>query len=234
MARLTLPLFPLQDAVLFPGMVLPLHIFEPRYIGMVTACLAGDRRFGVTLLAAGAEVGGPAEPTDIGTTAVIQEYRQVAENRYLLLAIGESRFRIARHWVEGELLHGELETFTDAPSELELGPLCVTLRQQATEHLELLSQTFGRPVPAPPLPDDAEPLSFLLSASLQADPVERQALLELTDTHERLQRLHDLLTEQTALLRERIAVQAEADKVIGGNGSIGHKHLDLDQLDRPD
>ena len=67
---LELPIFPL-GTVLFPGMPLPLHIFEERYKRMIGRCLDGDRAFGVTLLKSGREVGGPAIPHEVGTIARI-------------------------------------------------------------------------------------------------------------------------------------------------------------------
>ncbi|MCH8222137.1 MAG: LON peptidase substrate-binding domain-containing protein [Chloroflexi bacterium] len=70
----TLPIFPL-NTVLFPGAPLPLRIFEPRYREMLKRCLDGDRRFGVALIKSGPEVGGPAEPHDVGTVARIERVR---------------------------------------------------------------------------------------------------------------------------------------------------------------
>lgn len=88
-----LPLFPLP-VVLFPGAVMPLHIFEPRYRQMVARCLEYDRRFG--LLFHDADRMGPFERTTgrVGTVAEIGEFRILPDGRSLLLARGVERFRI--------------------------------------------------------------------------------------------------------------------------------------------
>ena len=65
-----LPLFPL-NTVLFPNMVLPLHVFEERYKLMINTCLAQDKPFGVVLIYSGTEAGGPAVPHSVGTVARI-------------------------------------------------------------------------------------------------------------------------------------------------------------------
>src|SRR5258708_12580043 len=68
--RASVPLFPLGSA-LFPGMLLPLHIFEPRYRLLVKRSIEKDEPFGIVLIKSGPEVGGPAEPHRVGTTAKI-------------------------------------------------------------------------------------------------------------------------------------------------------------------
>src|SRR2546428_795565 len=73
----TLPLFPLH-VVLFPGLPLPLHIFEPRYRLMVGRCLEASSAFGVVLIRAGREVGEPATPYSVGTTAPIVRHERLA------------------------------------------------------------------------------------------------------------------------------------------------------------
>ena len=93
MLEYELPLFPLRT-VLFPGQTLPLHIFEPRYRQMVADCMASDRTFGVALIREGAEVGGPAVPYEVGTTAVIQGVDRLDDGRLNIVTIGHERFRL--------------------------------------------------------------------------------------------------------------------------------------------
>ncbi len=88
-----LPLFPL-GVVLFPGMALPLHVFEERYRLMMAACLETDRSFGVTLIKEGQEVGDPAVPFDVGTLAHIAKIQRLPDGRMNLIAVGQQRFRI--------------------------------------------------------------------------------------------------------------------------------------------
>ena len=89
-----LPLFPL-DTVLFPGMPIQLHIFEPRYILMMNTCIEKGAPFGVVLIRKGAEAGGKlAEPCMVGCTASILHVQPLEAGRMNLIAIGQERFRI--------------------------------------------------------------------------------------------------------------------------------------------
>ena len=105
-----LRLFPLHT-VLFPGMALPLNVFEPRYLQLIDECTRADEPFGVALIREGPEVGGFAVPFDVGTTARIERAEPGMLNAVSLLARGEQRFRITElhHdrpylWVEAELI----------------------------------------------------------------------------------------------------------------------------------
>ncbi|HEV7759443.1 MAG TPA: LON peptidase substrate-binding domain-containing protein, partial [Acidimicrobiales bacterium] len=89
------PMFPL-GTVLVPGMLLPLHVFEPRYRQMLDDCLAGDRTFGVVLIERGSEVGGGDVRTGVGTLARILQAEQAADGRWALMAVGARRIRIDR------------------------------------------------------------------------------------------------------------------------------------------
>src|SRR5438046_1437349 len=93
METLLLPLFPL-NTVLFPGMPLRLHIFEERYRLMIGECVERKQPFGVVLIKAGREVGEPAEPRGVGTTALIAAMSRMDDGRMNLVAVGQERFRI--------------------------------------------------------------------------------------------------------------------------------------------
>src|SRR5438445_11933836 len=89
----SLPLFPL-GSVLFPGMHLPLHIFEPRYRLLVKRSVERDEPFGIVLIKSGPEVGGAAEPYHVGTTARIIGSTPLPGGRSFIIARGERRFEI--------------------------------------------------------------------------------------------------------------------------------------------
>src|SRR5579864_9042638 len=89
-----LPLFPLEQVVLFPGMSLPLRIFEERYKVMIGACQVTDQLFGVVLIKTGSEVGEPAEPERIGCTARMMRVDRLPDGRMHILTIGEQRFEL--------------------------------------------------------------------------------------------------------------------------------------------
>ncbi len=89
----TLPLFPL-GSVLFPGMLLPLHIFEPRYRLLLQRVIQADQPFGIVLISSGPEVGGPASPHRIGTTARVVGTTPLPGGRSFIIVRGERRFAI--------------------------------------------------------------------------------------------------------------------------------------------
>ena len=95
-----LPMFPL-GTVLLPGMVLPLHVFEPRYRQLVQDCEAGDGEFGVVLIERGSEVGGGDVRTDVGTVAKIVQSQSLPDGRYLLATVGARRLRVER-WLDDD------------------------------------------------------------------------------------------------------------------------------------
>jgi len=79
--RQAMAMFPL-GMVLLPTMVVPIHVFEPRYRKMAGDCLAGDREFGVVLIERGSEVGGGDVRTDVGTVARIIEAQEFPDGRW--------------------------------------------------------------------------------------------------------------------------------------------------------
>src|SRR3712207_3404751 len=107
-----LPLFPLR-VVLFPGMRLPLHIFEDRYKLMIGTCMVTDRTFGVALIRSGSEVGGPAEVHPIGTTARIVEVERLPEGRLNLVAVGVDRFEIVERYADQPYASGLVRLLPD-------------------------------------------------------------------------------------------------------------------------
>src|SRR5579859_3037980 len=110
-----MPLFPLEQVVLFPGMSLPLRIFEERYKVMIGACQVTDQVFGVVLIHSGREVGEPAEPEPVGCTARMVRVDRIPDGRMHILTIGEQRFRLlghARAMAEGYLV-GDVQLLSD-------------------------------------------------------------------------------------------------------------------------
>ena len=105
----TLPLFPL-NTVLFPGQMLPLHIFEPRYRQMIGECAQNGTPFGVVLIRQGEEVGDPdTEPYDVGTTAHIVQIERLEDGRMNIICVGHSRFRIQHLLRDADYLRGEID-----------------------------------------------------------------------------------------------------------------------------
>ena len=181
-----LPLFPL-NTVLFPRMTLPLNIFEQRYRQMVSECLEAELPFGVVLIREGREVGAPATPYMIGTTARITEHQRLEDGRFSLATVGGQRFRIDKLLPPAPYLRGDV-TLLD--SHAPPGPRLLSASERVTTlsteflHLQLgLSEQWTRRVE---LPGDPEALSDYVAARLQVDNGLRQQLLEELDVADRL------------------------------------------------
>src|SRR4051812_47847760 len=103
------PIFPLH-AVLFPGIPLPLQVFEERYLAMIEDLRSGDNRFCVAHIVDGVEVGGSAKTSSIGCLAEIVELKPVAEGRFYMVAVGVERVRItSTDYTSKSYLTGALE-----------------------------------------------------------------------------------------------------------------------------
>jgi Lon protease-like protein len=194
-----LPLFPLEQVVLFPGMSLPLRIFEERYKFMIGACQVTDQLFGVLLIRSGSEVGAPAQPERVGCTARMVRVDRLPDGRMTILTIGETRFRLlgaARVMPEGYLV-GDVRHLPDTPTvvapDLIAGVAEEFRKYQAGAHAMSGSKDTGS---APELTKDPARLSYQVAASLHIHPRERQQLLELDDVAGRLQQELSLLKRE--------------------------------------
>lgn len=188
-----LPLFPLEQVVLFPGMALPLRIFEERYKVMIGACQVTDQLFGVVLIHSGREVGDPAEPEQVGCTARMVRVDRIPDGRMHIMSVGEQRFRLigqARVMPEGYLV-GDVEMLTDPASSPVESELVNGITREFTRYQQAILGLTGRdPVDTPELPKDPVRLSYRVASTLYVDPHERQRLLEIDDVTQRLQ--HEL------------------------------------------
>jgi Lon protease-like protein len=197
-----LPLFPL-NTVLFPGMALPLHIFEKRYKQMINQVLEGDRLFGVVLIKHGSEALGPlAEPFLIGCTAKIVDYQPLDEGRMQITTIGERRFRIHRLMGDLTYLVGEVEYhpfMIDSPEKTQLA--AELLLPKVVRYIKLLNQIEAVDLDPGDLPRDAESLGNLAPAILQMPPEEKQVLLEAGTTLELIEATSRAYSRETAFLR---------------------------------
>jgi uncharacterized protein len=191
----TLPLFPLHT-VLFPGVPLPLRIFEERYKEMVAYCLTEDLPFGVVLIESGTEVGAPAVPRRVGTAARITRVERLPEGRLHLVAAGERRFRIARLQASRPYLVAEIEWLVDPDADSAPGDLVEQVRTELSRYLDRLFDLMDQEREAVELPSEAARLSFVTAAVLQVGLEEKQALLEAESASERLQAEVALLARQ--------------------------------------
>ena len=215
-----LPLFPL-DLVLFPGALLPLHIFEQRYRRLLADCLEGDRRFG--LLLPGPEGADP--PTGvIGTVAQIRATQTLPDGRSNIVVGGEGRFRL-RGYVEPEspYLVGLVDDFADEesvdPAAAERVPELRRLGDRCLDALNAL--TDGEPTPD--WSTDPGELSFQLAALLRLDLDFKRRLLGIRSAAERTGLLLEIAPPAVRDLEARAVVKVRAKR----NGT-GGAHPDLE------
>ena len=192
---MTLPLFPLAT-VLFPGGLLPLRVFEQRYIGLVSNCLREAQPFGVCLIVGGSEVMGdgrsPPGFEAIGTLARITDFDQAEPGILHVRTQGGSRFRVLAHRVEANgLVVAETAAITDEPA-LPLPADAAPLARL----VELIANRVGaRDFPAPLLLDDASWVGYRLAEALPLPPGIRQRMLEINDALVRLTVLRRFLEQ---------------------------------------
>lgn len=191
-----LPLFPLST-VLFPYATVQLHVFEDKYRQLVRDCLEFDSSFGIVLIRSGSEVGGDAEPYMVGTTVRITRVHTYDDGRMDIQVQGERRFRIRKIDESKSYLVGWVEPVVEL--ELEDSPRADALIMKAREDFELWIQRliarsdFNVQVR---FPEDKVALSFAIANLLPIENLEKQRLLETTDTLERIQGLIPILEEQ--------------------------------------
>ncbi len=196
------PLFPL-NVVLFPGMALPLHIFEPRYREMTADCLADHAPFGIMHRATD---GGEArnDTTKIGTFARIADYEQLPDGCYNLLAMGTHRFEIAELRNDKSYLTGLVRPVRDTEeSDAAARPLLHDAREALRTYLRLVMTLIGGEERHIEIPDDARELSYLIGMCL-TDDEEKQRLLEITSLVERLRRGKAILRDEAQALTRQL------------------------------
>ena len=188
----TIPLFPLQDVMLFPGVPRPLHIFEPRYREMLLYALANDRIIGMVTLRPGhdGEYFGNPPIYDVGCAGVIADVEALPDGRYNIVLEGLTKFRVK----------SEDQTYAYRMAEVDAVPEALTddEREKLSQHRPRLLELLRTVVPGDPGPgaDDIadDELVNGLAQFLPMAPEERQALLERDDALERAEALLALVT----------------------------------------
>ena len=189
-----LPLFPL-GTVLFPGGVLPLRIFEPRYLDMIANCMRDSSPFGVVLLRRGGEVmndshGSEVECHNVGTEARVFDFSQTEKGILAVVASGERRFVVDRAESASDgLMIGYVSSLVDeCDSEIteEHGELLKVL-------IELMKHPLVQELKLDVDLTKAKSVSYRLSDLLPVAPEEKQKLLELDSSDERLSRLREII-----------------------------------------
>ena len=200
-----LPLFPL-NLVLFPGMPLPLHIFEERYKAMIGDCMRRDAPFGVALIRSGLEVGGPAEPHRIGATARVLRSELLEQGRMNIMTKGERRYEIIEI-TQQEPHAAALVRMLAEPIGQDFAGITPELADEYAKLIRGLMTLSGGYTSQVPVPDDPVELSYMIAANLDAPAPVRQELLEAPTASDRLTRLLPLLKRRNHALQEEITRQ---------------------------
>lgn len=216
-----LPLFPLS-VVLFPGVPLPLHIFEPRYREMLTDIRAGNDLFGLSYFDASTSDREVPEIGSVGCVAKVTDAQSFADGRSNILTVGVIRYQLEKYVDLGRpYLVAQVKYFEDDQED----------SQKVEETSREVAEIFTRIARAvrtinderPNLPNiaDTEPqrLSFLVAAAMEVDTEVKQELLELRSTSERLRRLSDILARAVSGYEER----ARVHELAKGNGHSGKR-----------
>jgi Lon protease-like protein len=200
----SIPLFPL-GTVLYPGAVMPLHIFEQRYrdlIGDLTAREGSDagRAFGVIAIREGREVGrdGVRALYEVGTLAVLRGVDPYPDGRFDIVTVGGARFRLRDlDTTSAAYLNADVEILDDVDGDDPQVP-AASVRQRYLAYRAALQG----PEAGEPLPTDAGLLSWMVAEGMLLDLPERQRVLAADDTASRLRVQRDLLRRELGLFAQ--------------------------------
>lgn len=197
-----LHMFPLSS-VLFPGAVLPLQIFESRYMAMLSAVAEGDRTFGVVLIERGSEAGGGDQRFDVGTVARLARLNPLEHGRVGILVVGTYRFRVV-DWLPDDPYPRAMVVAVDEPPDVDID----RLDEAAKELRRLYAFASELGAVTGPVPEDADPVELMwaLCAVAPINQLDRQRLLEAVGSDRRLELLIELLREEAGALEQRLAM----------------------------
>lgn len=211
-----LPLFPL-GTVLFPGMMLPLHIFEPRYREMINRCLDERLPFGVVLIREGKEVGEPALPHTIGTAARITRVDRKPDGRMDIMVVGTRRFRIQELNYDNAYLTGAVSHFPLLNGDTKLAvDQAQRVRPKIMRYVDLMTKATGVQLKLDQLPEDPTTLAFLTAIALQVNSGEKQRMLNQAGIPEMLDLGNYLLARELQLLQYMLDSQGVVQALSGG------------------
>jgi Lon protease-like protein len=198
-----LPLFPL-GSVLFPGLLMPLHIFEDRYRELVSDLLAlpeEAREFGIVAIREGRETGvdGITALYEVGCTARLRQVEAYDDGRYDIVTTGATRFRLHGLDDSRAYFQGDVELLDEPPGDEEATVVADGVRRLFGRYRAVLT---GDGDESQELPSDPGVLSYLVAAAMILDLADKQALLAAPDVSSRLHAELDLLRRETRILRD--------------------------------
>ena len=207
-----LPMFPL-GSVLFPGAVLPLHVFEPRYRQLVQDCLADEsHEFGVVLIQRGSEVGGGDVRGNVGVVARMVQVAEMPDGRYAVISVGTRRIKVNAWLPDDPYPLADVDELPDdewrgntEPSQEWSAPRLATLTQRV-RRCSALALELGDHAGDPngDVDDDLHLASHQLCTLAPLSTHDDYRLLCANSPHERLSLLHGMLDDLEAMLQFRL------------------------------
>ena len=193
-------MFPL-GTVLFPGAVLPLHVFEARYRALVEHCLQGQPEFGVVLIERGSEVGGGDVRFDVGTIARVVMSQELPDGRFALSTVGTRRIRVTQWLDDDPYPQAEVASFDDPTSDGAGREQVIAALKNVSDIARQFDPRVGEP---PELHDDPVRASYEAAAISPLGPLDAQRVLEASNASERFALLATMLDEAAVALRTRL------------------------------
>lgn len=190
MSAQRIPLFPL-NSVLFPGGVLPLRIFEPRYLDMISNCMKSNTPFGIALIMEGEEVGKAAITHDTGTLVTIDYFHTRNDGLLGITVRGLDRIQIRQRTVQpNQLTLADIDVREKEPAQ----PLPARFRSLA-DMLQGIIYQLGQPyIKLAPGYGDAGWVGARLTELLPIGLLQKQMFLQMDDPLERLEKLEEIIT----------------------------------------
>lgn len=214
-----LPIFPL-GTVLFPGEILPLHIFEDRYKQMMRFAAENGNFFGLSYrndALVGRET--PPEPGSVGCVAKIHAVMPLEEGRMNVISSGLVRYRVIDLHQLTPFVIARVEPFIDdLEADEDLAQILESMLDRCKKFLAAAQVLDESTMSGDDLPEDPEAFSLMIASALPIDNDAKQSLLEMTSTRSRLTRLRNHVVSALAEYNHRIEVQGRAKQ--NGHGRL--------------
>ncbi|RMF01257.1 MAG: hypothetical protein D6768_10995 [Chloroflexi bacterium] len=201
-----IPLFPL-NTVLFPGRLLPLHIFEERYKAMVKQCLDNYNSFGVVLAKTQKAVVSNVSNVyyddlyTVGTTAQITAVENLENGRMNLIVVGQERFKIKNIWPSSQdFLVGKVDPFPMRDAHDSAGIDTRILRARVEQYVRYLDMASAEDLSNPDLPTDPKALAYLACGVMQSSLVDKQQLLAIDTLRELVTKTATIIDRENKIL----------------------------------
>jgi ATP-dependent Lon protease len=217
----SLPIFPLP-LVLFPGVPLPLHIFEERYRQMLRDISIDRRVFGLSFMESDASADGIPPAGHVGCVAEVTEVQPLPDGRSNIMTVGVVRYRLDSYIDDGSpYLVGEVTCFEDyAEDDAQLQSMAKEAATTFERIARAVSILSDQKTPLPKLPsDEPERLSFMMAGAIDLDNETKLELLNLRSTSKRLERIRDYLGAAVESYEDRARIHSLAKR----NGHGGKK-----------